>query len=200
MKHIQISGSTRATGRKADVNSVRKSEKVPCVFYGQGVENISFAVEEKDLKLITNSPNSYIVDLTIDGKEYMAKLQAVQYHPVNDNAIHADFLAISEKKPFTIEVPVKIFGNCEGVKQGGKLAVSVRKLKVNGLAANIPDELPVDITNLLIGKRIIAGDLSYDKIQIVSPKATIVCSVKSTRAAVEVETEAAPAAEAPAAE
>lgn len=197
MKHIQISGSARTTGKKADVKSVRRGEKVPCVFYGQGIENISFAVEAKDLKLITDTPYSYIVDLTIDGKTYMAKLQEVQYHPVNDNAIHADFLAIEEKKPFTIEIPIKITGNSEGVKQGGKLAVQVRKLKVNGLAANIPDELPVDITTLQIGKRIIAGNLSYDKIQIVSPKSTIVCAVKSTRAAA---AEAAPAAEAPAAE
>jgi len=185
MKHIQISGSARTTGKKADVKSVRRSEKVPCVFYGQGVENISFSVEDKDLKLITDTPFSYIVDLTIDGKTYMAKLQDVQYHPVNDNAIHADFLAVAEDKPVTIQVPIKIVGNSEGVKQGGKLAVQVRKLKVCGLAANIPDELPVDITTLQIGKRITAADLSYDKIQIVSPKATIVCSVKSTRAAVE---------------
>jgi len=185
MKHIQISGSARTTGRKADVKSVRKDEKVPCVFYGQGIENINFSIEEKTLKLITDTPYSYIVDLTIDGKTYMAKLQDVQYHPVNDNAIHADFLAVAEDKPVTILVPIKIVGNSEGVKQGGKLAVQVRKLKVCGLAANIPDELPVDITTLQIGKRITAADLNYDNIQIVSPKATIVCSVKSTRAAVE---------------
>ena len=153
--------------------------------YGQGIENISFSICDKEFKLITDTPFSYIIDLNIDGKTYMAKLQDVQYHPVNDNAIHADFLAVSEDKPVTIAVPVKITGNSEGVKQGGKLNVQVRKLKVCGLAANIPDELTVDITTLQIGKRIIAGDLNYDNIKIVSPKATIVCSVKSTRAAVE---------------
>lgn len=190
MKHFAINGSVRATGRKADVNSVRRGEKVPCAFYGKGIENINFAVEAKDLKLITDTPSAYVIDLTIDGVTYLAKLQDVQYHPVNDNAIHADFLAITEDQPVVMALPVRLFGNSEGVKAGGKLFQAVRKLKVKGLIANIPDELPVDVTTLQIGKRINAGDLKFEGIDIISPKAMIVCTVKSTRAAVAAETAA----------
>ena len=93
-----------------------------------------------------------------------------------------DFIALAEDKPVTISVPVKIIGNSEGVKQGGKLAVSTRKLKVCGLIANLPDELDVDITPLGIGSQIFAKDLHYDNIQIVSPKGTLVCAVRATRA------------------
>ena len=195
MKHLTLNGSLRTVGKKADVKAVRRNEQVPCVLYGAGVENISFAINAKDLKALTHTPYSHIVDLNVDGKAYVAKLQAIQYHPVTDEARHVDFLALDEKKPVTIEVPVKIFGNSVGVRQGGKLYQAVRKLRVCGLIENLPDELPVDITPLAVGKQISAGDLQYDNIQIVSPKATLVCAIKATRAAATASTEEAPAAE-----
>ena len=184
MKHLTISGSKRTTGRKADVCEVRNEGKVPCVVYGNGVENISFAVEEKALKSLTDTPYCHIVDLDVDGQQITALLHAVQYHPVNDRALHADFLAVDAKKPVVVEVPVIITGNSVGVRAGGKLQVSRRKLKICGLMENLPDDLTVDVTPLAIGKRITAGDLKFDNITIVNPKATIICSCQSTRNAV----------------
>lgn len=184
MKHLTISGSKRTTGRKADVREVRNEGKVPCVVYGNGVENISFAVEEKALKSLTDTPYCHIVDLDVDGQQITALLHAVQYHPVNDRALHADFLAVDAKKPVVVEVPVIITGNSVGVRAGGKLQVSRRKLKICGLMENLPDDLTVDVTPLAIGKRITAGDLKFDNITIVNPKATIICSCQSTRNAV----------------
>ncbi len=189
MKHLELNGSVRATGRKADVNNIRKEEKVPCVVYGAGVENTPFAIDEKALKALTNTPYSHIVDLSIDGKKYTAILGEVQYHPVTDRALHADFIAIDPKKPVTVNVPVKIFGNSEGVRQGGKLNVGVRKLKVSGLMDIIPDELPIDITPLGLGKQINAGDLNFEGVKIVSPKGTLVCAVRATRNSVAETTE-----------
>ena len=184
MKHLTISGSKRTTGRKADVREVRNEGKVPCVVYGNGIENISFAVEEKALKSLTDTPYCHIVDLDVDGQKITALLHAVQYHPVNDRALHADFLAVDAKKPVVVEVPVLITGNSVGVRAGGKLQVSRRKLKICGLMENLPDDLTVDVTPLAIGKRITAGDLKFDNITIVNPKATIICSCQSTRNAV----------------
>ena len=193
MKHLELKGAKRTTGKKADVKSLRREEKVPCVVYGAGVENTSFAIEEKDLKAFTHTPYSHIVDLDVDGTKCFAILHEVQYHPVTDRALHVDFLAVDPAKPVTIEVPVKIFGNSEGVRQGGKFVPGVRKLKVSGLMDQIPDELPVDITPLGLGKQINASDLSFDGVQIVSPKGTLVCAVRATRnsAAAEGEAEAA---------
>ena len=166
------------------------------------MENVLFSVDARDLKALTHTPNSYIVDLDIDGKNYLAILHELQFHPVTDNTIHADFLAISADKPVTINVPLNIFGNCAGVKAGGKLLIEARKLRVCGLPDQIPDVLDIDITNLKLGKQITAGDLSYEGIQIVSPKTTGVCTVKHTRAAMAgAAEEEAPAEEAaPAAE
>lgn len=181
MKHFELQGKKRITGKKADVKSVRREDKVPCIIYGAGVENVSFSIEEKDLKGLTHTPYSHIVDLDIDGAKYQAILKAIQYHPVTDRALHVDFLALDAAKPVTIDVPIKITGNSIGVRQGGKLSVPTRKLKVCGPVENLPDELPIDITELGIGKQINAGDLHFDGIQIVSPKGTLVCVVRATR-------------------
>ena len=194
MKHFELKGKKRITGKKADVKSVRKEERVPCVIYGAGIDNVSFSVDEKELKGLTHTPYSHIVDLDIEGEGHQAILKAIQYHPVTDRALHVDFLALDPNKPVTIDVPIKITGNSIGVRQGGKLNVPTRKLKVCGQIENLPDELPVDITELGLGKQINAADLKYDGFQIVSPKGTLVCAVRATR------NSAAAASETPAAE
>ena len=140
-------------------------------------------MDAQDLKTITHTPNSYIIDLELnDGKKLYAVLHEVQYHPVTDEALHVDFLAVCEEKPVTIEVPVIVTGHSEGVKMGGKLLVSSRKLRVSAMMDKLPDVLEVDSTHLMIGKQIVAGDLNFDGVTIVSPRATIICSVRPTRA------------------
>ena len=183
MKHIELNGQIREAGNKAAVKAVRRAGQVPCNIYGLGMDNILFTVEAQDLKAITHTPNSYIIDLKLsDGRNGYAVLHEVQYHPVTDEALHADFLFVSEDKPVTIEVPVKVTGHSEGVKMGGKLLVSSRKLRVSAMMDKLPDVLEVDSTHLMIGKQIVAGDLNFDGVTIVSPKATIICSVRPTRA------------------
>ena len=183
MKHIELKGTIREVGNKAAVKAIRKAGLVPCNIYGLGMENILFTIDAKDLKGITHTPNSYIIDLELnDGKKFYAVLHEVQWHPVTDEALHVDFLAVSEDKPVTIDVPVKITGHSEGVKMGGKLLVSSRKLRISAHLHDLPDLLEVDTTSLRIGKQIVAGDLHYESVTIVSPKATIICSVRPTRA------------------
>ena len=183
MKHIELKGQVREAGNKAAVKAVRRAGQVPCNIYGLGIENVLFTVDAQDLKAITHTPNSFIIDLELsNGTKMYAVLHEVQYHPVTDEAIHADFLTVNEEKPVTIEVPVKVTGHSEGVKMGGKLLVSSRKLRVCAMMNNLPDLLEVDSTHLMIGKQIVAGDLNYEGVTIVSPKATIICSVRPTRA------------------
>ena len=183
MKHIELKGQVREAGNKAAVKAVRRAGQVPCNIYGLGMENILFTIDAQDLKVITHTPNSYIIDLELsNGTKMYAVLHEVQYHPVSDEALHVDFLAVNEEKPVSIEVPVLVTGHSEGVKMGGKLLVSSRKLRVNAMMNNLPDVLEVDSTHLMIGKQIVAGDLNYEGVTIVSPKATIICSVRPTRA------------------
>ena len=183
MKHIELNGQVREASNKAAVKAIRNAGQVPCNIYGLGLENILFTIDAQDLKTITHTPNSYIIDLELnDGKKFFAVLHEVQYHPVTDEALHVDFLAVCEDKPVTIEVPVIVTGHSEGVKMGGKLLVSSRKLRVSAMMDKLPDVLEVDSTHLMIGKQIVAGDLNYDGVTIVSPRATIICSVRPTRA------------------
>lgn len=183
MKHIELKGQLREAGNKAVVKAIRREGNVPCNIYGLGMENILFTVSAKDLKTITHTPNSYIIDLEFDnGKKMYAVLHEIQFHPVTDEALHVDFLAVNEEKPVVIDVPVQVVGHSEGVKLGGKLLVSTRKLRISAMMDKLPDMLEVDSTHLMIGKQIVAGDLNFDGVTIVSPKATIICSVRPTRA------------------
>lgn len=184
MKTFNLKGTPRSVSNKQAIKTLRRNGEVPCVLYGTGIENVLFAVNAKELLLVTNTPNSYIIELEIADKKYTAVYHTAQFHPVTDEALHVDFLAVSADKPVSINVPIVITGNSEGVRQGGKLSVSARKLKVSALMANLPDTLTVDITNLSLGKTIVAGDLKYENIQILSPKSTIICAVKMTRAAI----------------
>ena len=191
MKHIELNGQIREAGNKAAVKAIRRAGQVPCNIYGLGMENILFSVDAQDLKTITHTPNSYIIDLKLnDGRGGCAVLHEVQYHPVTDEALHVDFLAVNEEKPVTIEVPVIVTGHAEGVKMGGKLLVSSRKLRISAMMDKLPDVLEVDSTHLMIGKQIVAGDLNYEGVSIVSPKATIICSVRPTRATQQAKMEA----------
>ncbi len=182
MKHFVLKGQVREVGNKAVIKEYRKQGLVPCNIYGSGVENILFTVTEKDLKGLTGTPASYIVDLELsNGQKYNAVIHELQYHPVKDNCLHADFLAVNEEKPISIMVPITITGHAAGVRAGGKFYKLVRELKVSALMKDLPDELVINIDKLQIGKRIVAGDLKYENVNVVSPKGTIICTVKSSR-------------------
>jgi large subunit ribosomal protein L25 len=197
MKTVNLSGSLRANVGKTNAAALRAKGMVPCVIYGTG-EQIHFSADERHFKDIIFTPQTSIVSVDIDGKSYKTVLQEAQYHKLTDKLIHADFLQITEDKPVTVFLPVKTVGQSEGVKAGGKLTVKMRKLKVRGLISKLPEHIELDITPLVIGKGIAAGDIKIDGITLLHPKNISVVSVDTTRAVATVET-AAPAAGATAA-
>ena len=111
METIKLKGTARTIGNKQSLKQLRLSGQVPCVIYGQNVGNINFSVSENDLKKITHTPKSYIINIEIDSKEYTCIFHDIQYHPVTDKALHVDFLAISQVKPVVIDIPVRITSN-----------------------------------------------------------------------------------------
>lgn len=182
MKHFELKGQIRKIGNKAVIKAFRKEGLVPCNLYGLGMENVAFTVSAKDLKELTNTPASYIVDLLLDdGKKYFAVIHELQFHPIDDICLHVDFLAVNEEKPISISVPVTITGHAIGVQAGGKFYKLVRELRVSALMKDLPDELVVNVSKLQIGRRIVAGDLKYENVTVTSPKSTIICTVKSSR-------------------
>ena len=182
METIKISGVKRNAFGKKESKLIRKEGLVPCTIYGRG-ETIHSSVDARSLKPLIYTPQSYLVEFDIDGQKEVGVMREVQYHPVNDTILHIDFYHVIPGKPIAIDVPVRLSGSSEGVKQGGKLILSKRKLRISATMENLPDELVVDVTTLGLGKSIFVGDLKYDNITLLTPATTAVCAVKMTRAA-----------------
>ncbi|MFR9650349.1 MAG: 50S ribosomal protein L25/general stress protein Ctc [Rikenellaceae bacterium] len=181
MKSIQIAAALRSEYGKKATKEVRRSESIPCILYGGG-ENVSFSISEKEAGKLIYTPSSFIVELDINGKKEKAVLREVQYHPVREQILHMDFFRVIEGKPVSIAVPVRLEGTAAGVKVGGKLTLSARKLVVSAMEANLPDEIVVDVTPLELGKTIFVGDLQQEGVKFVTPATTAVCAVRVTRA------------------
>lgn len=189
MKSISICGTSRTDLGKKATKEVRKQGLVPCVMYGEkkdangAPEAIHFTVSSKEIDKCVFTPNIYLVNLTIDGVEHKAVMREIQFHPVKDNVLHVDFYEVTEEKPIVMAVPVAPQGLAAGVRAGGKLVTMVRKLKVRAPYAQIPEKLVIDVTALELGKSIKCGELSYEGLELVTPKEVVVVSVAMTRAA-----------------
>ena len=171
---------------------------MPCVIYGKGA-NIHFEAHENSFKNLVYTHEAHLVKLDLDGDIFNAVLHDIQFHPVTDKIIHADFVQIFENKPIIIDIPVTVTGDAEGVKAGGKLIVKRRHLKVKGLANDLPEDLIIDVTELKIHHSIKVSDLTFDKIELLDPKITTVVSVATSRVALKTEEEEAAEAAAAAA-
>lgn len=182
MQVFELKGEVRNDSGKKATNLLRSEGKVPCVLYGGG-SNVHFSVVEKDLMKLLYTPVVYIVNLTIDGKNYSSVMKELQFHPVTDRVLHIDFYQITEDKAVVMEIPVKLQGFAEGVQAGGKLSQVVRKLKVRAIPANLPGEIDLDVTTLGLGKSIKVKDLSLENIEIMNAKEVVVAQIKLTRAA-----------------
>lgn len=188
MKEITIEGVKRVeTGKKA-TKQLRKEGMVPCNVYGEkkGEDGLplalAFAVPVNELRKIVYTPHIYVVNLLIDGESHTAVLKELQFHPVTDAVLHVDFYEVNDQKPITIGIPVKLNGLAQGVRDGGRINLSIRKINVTAPYQVIPEHLDIDVTSLQLGKSIKVGDLSFEGLELATPADVIVCSVKATRA------------------
>ena len=189
MKTVSMSGSARQNVGKKDTKALRREGNVPCVLYGGSEEQIKFACPEKDFTALLFTPDTHYVKINIDGKEHNAILQDIQYHPVSDRVLHADFLRIFDDKAITVSIPVKTTGTAPGVLQGGKLNVKMRKVKVCGLPNDIPQIVEVNISKLGIGQSVKVADIELPNAKIMEVASSVVVTVKATRNAVAAATE-----------
>jgi large subunit ribosomal protein L25 len=206
MKSIEINCSLRTDLGKKSSKELRKAKNVPCVLYG-GKENIHFFSHENNFTKLIFTPDAHLVLINVEGKTYKAVLKDIQYHPVSDKIIHIDFTEVADDKKIQIGIPISVHGDSEGVKAGGKLRIRMRKILVRGLAKDIPEVLPIDISPLKIHDSVKVGDLSFDNIELIDPKNQMVLTIATSRVAQKTDEEiaseaaaAAPAAEAEAEE
>ena len=192
MKSIAISGSPRENVGKRDAKELRYQGLVPAVLYG-GTNQTHFSVSAADLKPVVYTPVVHFINLDIAGTKSQAIIQDMQFHPLTEKLLHIDFLLLDEKKPITIEIPVKFTGTSPGVKTGGKLVQKLRKLRVKALPKDHIDNIEVSINTLEVGKSVKVGDLKFNKLTITNAMEDTIVSVTSSRALRQAEQDAAAA-------
>ncbi len=184
MKTYELKGEIRDDFGKKAARSYRSEGLIPCVVYGgHGEENVNFVVKSSDVRNLVYTPEVFLVNLDLGSKKMMATLKDLQFHPVKDTILHIDFLHVFDSVPVVIEIPVRLQGLAAGVKAGGKLSLDLRKLKVKGLAANLPEVLTINVEALELGKSIQVGELDFENLELLTPKNAVVCRVQLTRAA-----------------
>ncbi|WP_077196257.1 50S ribosomal protein L25/general stress protein Ctc [Prevotella ihumii] len=186
MKEIKISGQKREANGKKAAKELRKEGLIPCNLYGEAKQDnkpvaFSFASPMAELRKLIYTPHIYIVELTIDGEKHLAVMKEIQFHPTTDAVLHVDFYEVNETKPIVMGVPVKHVGLAQGVRDGGRMNKSIRKINVRAPYTQIPETLEIDVTELRVGKSIKVADLSFEGLELVTPKEVVVCSIKATR-------------------
>lgn len=189
MLEINVSGQKRSAIGKKAAKEIRKEGLIPCNIYGieKDEKNLpvatSFTIPFSELRKVVYTPNVYVVNINLDGTEKKAVIKELQFHPVSDALLHVDFLEINEEKPVTVGIPVKLVGHAAGVRNGGRLALSIRQIKVTAPYTRIPEILEIDVTALEIGKSIKVGELNFEGLEFATSKEVVVCSVQMTRQA-----------------
>lgn len=184
MKRVSMSGSPRENVGKKDAKAQRRAGNVICVMYG-GEEQVSFTLPGKKFDKIIFTPEVYVIDLEVGDKKYVALLQDVQYHPVSDSVLHADFLQVTDEKEVSVAIPVRLTGTAVGVTNGGRQALNMRKVNLKGLINNIPEEISIDVSPMKIGDSVQIKTLSIDGVSFLDNPSNVVVSVRTARGAAE---------------
>ncbi|MCM1036523.1 MAG: 50S ribosomal protein L25/general stress protein Ctc [Bacteroides sp.] len=163
--------------------TLKPGEKLVEIGNGKGLITTDLTVSNEAVRKLIYTPDIFAIELDINGEKRMAVLKDIQFHPVKDNILHIDLLEVTGDKPVTVEVPVKLEGHAEGVKAGGKLSLSMKKLKVKAIYTDIPERLVINVDNLGLGKTLQVGELHFDNLDLMNAKNAVVCAVQLTRAA-----------------
>lgn len=207
MKTFQLSAEPRTDLGKKAAKDLRKENKIPVVLNGgaiidlpytaalkpgekiveigngKGLITTDLVVSQDAVRKLVYTPDIFAIELSVNGETRMAVLKDIQFHPVKDTILHMDLLEVNDKKPVTIEVPVKLEGHAEGVKAGGKLNLSMKKIKVKAVYTEIPERVVINVDHLGLGKTLQIGDLHFDGLELMNAKNAVVCAVQLTRAA-----------------
>ena len=188
MKEFDLKGQKRETVGKKATKQLRKEGLVPCNLYGEKIgedgkpEALAFTIPATDLRKVVYTPHIYVLNIDIDGVKHTAIMKELQFHPVTDALLQIDFYEVNDAKPITIGIPVRLNGLAQGVRDGGRINLSIRKINVTAPYKVIPEHLDIDVTNLQLGKSIKVGDLQFEGLTLATPAEVVVCSVKATRA------------------
>lgn len=207
MKTYQLTAEPRTDLGKKAAKALREENKIPVVLNGgeivelpytgtlkageklveidakRGIITTDLMVSNEDVRKLIYTTDIFAIELDLNGEKRNAVLREVQFHPVKDTILHIDLLEVNENKPVVVEVPVKLEGHAEGVKAGGKLTLSMKKIKVKAPYTAIPERVVINIDHLGLGKTLQIGDLHFEGLELMNAKNAVVCAVQLTRAA-----------------
>ena len=189
MKSVSINGIARVDLGKKFAKQLRKEENVPCVIYGGKEGPTHFYAHSNEFRSIVYTPNVYLIDIKIEDTVSKAIMGDIQFHPVTDKILHIDFLRVFEDQMVKINVPVTITGNSIGVRNGGRLAINMRRILLEALPGNLPETIEIDITNIKIGQSIRVKDISLENTYFLNNSEDVIVAVKTARAALTEEEE-----------
>ena len=161
-----LEGQPRTAGTKNDARRVRAAGKVPAVLYGAGKNAQSLSLDPRQVSRILHSQTGHntIFDLTLEGERTKAMIVDWQYEPIKGALLHIDLKRIAMDQRLTVEVPIVLKGEAEGVKlQGGILEQILREIEIECLPDDIPSSIEVDVSSLVIGKVLRVSDLPHDQ-------------------------------------
>ena len=180
MKTVEIIGYKRANLGKTESKKLRSESFVPCVVYG-GKKQIHFSAPMILFRDLVYTPEARFVELNIEGKVTKAILQDIQFHPVSEVILHADFLELFDNKLIKMSIPVVTHGIAPGIQSGGKLIMKMPKLMIKSLPKDMPEKIDVDISKLELGKSIKVADLTPKEYEVLTNPLVTICSVNIPR-------------------
>jgi large subunit ribosomal protein L25 len=182
MKNVVIKGELRTDLGKKSTKGVRAKGLIPCVIYG-GDSPVHFAVPVSAVRDIVYTPDFKIAQIEIEGQSYKTILKSYQTHPVTDAIEHIDFLRLIDGHAVKVELPVRFYGVSPGVKLGGKLLQTLRKIKVKTTPQYLRDEILMDISTMELGQSIRVRDIQgIEGIEITSSPGIPVATIEIPRA------------------
>jgi large subunit ribosomal protein L25 len=180
MKSITIEGHLRTDHGKKAARQIRSQENVPAVIYG-GAQEVNFYASAKAFKPLVYTGEFQIAEVTVDGKMYRCILKDLQFDKVTDALIHLDLLELVDDKKVVATLPLKFVGTSVGVKEGGKLVIKIKSLKVKALPKDLVETINVDITNLALNGNIRVEDVNAPGLEIMNSPRIPIASVVMTR-------------------
>jgi len=187
MDQITVEARPREDRGKNAARRMRRAGHVPAVLYGGDGKSLTLAVNTKQLAAIMRSQSGHntIFKVKLPTGEQPAMLKDWQVDPLLGTLLHVDLLRVAMDVRMRFKVPVHTFGEPQGVKlQGGIFEMVTREVEVECLPSDIPEEIRVDISELMIGKQLRVSDLPVDsaKIKVVSDPQRVVAHVVALRA------------------
>ena len=180
MKTITIEGQIRTEFGKTATRQLRSEEKVPAVIYG-GAKEINFSAPAAAFKNVVYTPDFMLTEVKVDGASYRCVLKDLQFDKVSDQLIHVDFLELVSDRKLTVNIPIKFTGAPAGVKEGGKLVVKMKSLKVKTLPEYLRENIELDLTELKLNENVRVQDVKVENMEILNSPRIPVASVTMTR-------------------